>query len=196
MQKKLRDELDSELIKKLGQPMSEQALQSIDPTAVTPEHDLYSDKDDGMQDHVPDADDLVVNPDTQDNYVGAEVNLSFGRTMRSGSIKRQARDAKGELFGTRNSNPILDTRSYEVELPDGDVAEFTANVIAENMFSQCDGYGNQYRLMSGIVDHKSNEKAVSKSDRYVVIRGRQFLRNTTVGWKLCIEWRDGSTSWE
>ena len=43
-QKKLRDEFDSEIIKKLGQPMSEQALQSIDPTAVTPEHDLYSDK--------------------------------------------------------------------------------------------------------------------------------------------------------
>ena len=50
--------------------------------------------------------------------------------------------------------------------------------------------------MSGIVDHKSNNKAVSKSDQYVVIRGRQFPRNTTVGWKLCVEWRDGSTSWE
>ena len=57
--------------------MSEQALQSIDPTAVTLEHDLYSDKDDGTQDHVPDADDLVVTPDTQENYVGAKVNLSF-----------------------------------------------------------------------------------------------------------------------
>ena len=35
-QKKLRDKFDSELIKKLGQPMSEQALHSIDPTAFTP----------------------------------------------------------------------------------------------------------------------------------------------------------------
>ena len=116
--------------------------------------------------------------------------------MRSGCVKRQAGDAKGYLFSTRNSNPILDTRLYKVEFPDGDVAEFTANVIAENMFSQCDDAGNQYCLMSGIVDHKSNDKAVSKSDRYVVIRGRQFPINTTVGWKLCVEWRDGSTSWE
>ena len=130
---------------------------------------------------MPDADDLVVTPDTQDNYVGARVNLSFGGAMRSGSVKRRVRDAKGELFGTRNSNPILDTRSYKVEFPDGDVAEFTANVIAENMFSQCDDSGNQYRLMSGIVYHKSNNKAVSKSDQYVVIRGRQLPRNTTVG---------------
>ena len=74
-QKKLRDEFDSELINKLGQPMSEQALHSIDPTAVTPEHDLFSEKDDRTQDHVPDTDDLVVTPDTQDNYMGAEVNL-------------------------------------------------------------------------------------------------------------------------
>ena len=57
--------------------MSEQTLHSFDPTDVTPEHDLYSDKDDGTQENVPDADDLVVTPDTQDNYVGAKVNLSF-----------------------------------------------------------------------------------------------------------------------
>ena len=120
----------------------------------------------------------------------------MGGMMRSGSVKQRARDAKGDLFGTRYSNPILDTRSYEVEFPDGDVAEFTANVISENMFSQCDDAGNQYRLMSGIVDHKSNDKAVSNSDQYVVIRGRKLPRNTTVGWKLCVEWRDGSTSWE
>ena len=116
--------------------------------------------------------------------------------MHSGSVKQRAREAEGELFGTRKSNPILDTRLYEVEFPDVNVAEFTANVIAENMFSQCDGAGNQYRLMSGILDHKSNDKAVSKSYQYVVIRGRQFPRKTTVRWKLCIEWRDGSTSWE
>ena len=85
---------------------------------------------------MPNADDLVVTPDTQENYVGAEVSLSFEGTMRSGSVKKRARDAEGDLFGNRNSNPILDTCSYGVEFPDGDVAEFTANVIAENMFSQ------------------------------------------------------------
>ena len=67
--------------------MSEQALQSIELTAVTPEYDLYSNKDDETQYHVPDDDDLVVTPDTQDNYVGAKVNLSFGGAMRSGSVK-------------------------------------------------------------------------------------------------------------
>ena len=134
-QEKLRDEFDSELIKKLGQSMLEPAIHAIDPAAVTSEHDIYLEKVDGTQDHVPDADELVVTPGTQDNYVGAKVNISFGGTIRSGSVKQRSRDAEGELFGTRNSNIILDTRSYEVEFPDGDAAEFTANMIAENMFS-------------------------------------------------------------
>ena len=123
--------------------MSEQALHSNDPEAVTSENNLYSEKDDGTQDHVTDADDLVVTNNMKDKYVGAKVNLSFRGTMRSGYVKRQARDAKGELLVTRNLNPILNTRSYKVEFPDGDVAEFTAKVIVENMFSQCHDAGNQ-----------------------------------------------------
>ena len=47
--------------------MSKQALHSIDPTADTPEHDIYLDKDDRTQDRVPNANDLVVTPDTKDN---------------------------------------------------------------------------------------------------------------------------------
>ena len=50
--------------------MSKQALHYIDPEAITPEHDLYSDKDDRAQDHVPDADDLVVTPDTRGQLRG------------------------------------------------------------------------------------------------------------------------------
>ena len=44
-------------------------------------------------------------------------------------------------MGTAHTNPILDTRTYEVEFPDGETAEYTANVIAENMWAQCDEAG-------------------------------------------------------
>ena len=47
-------------------------------------------------------------------------------------------------MGTSNSNPILDTRQYQVEFPDGDVAEYSGDLIAENMFAQCDPEGNQH----------------------------------------------------
>ena len=34
------------------------------------------------------------------------------------------------------------------------------------------------------------------ADRFIVVNGRQYHRKTTKGWKLCIEWKDGTTSWE
>ena len=40
-------------------------------------------------------------------------------------------------------NPILDTRKYIVQFNDGDEAELAANVIATNMYAQCDPEGNQ-----------------------------------------------------
>ena len=26
--------------------------------------------------------------------------------------------------------------------------------------------------------------------------GQSFMRQSTVGWQLCVQWRDGSTSWK
>ena len=59
---------------------------------------------------MPDANDFVVTPDTQDNCVGDKLNLLFVGMMRSGFVRQKGRDAEGELFGTRNQNQILDTR--------------------------------------------------------------------------------------
>jgi hypothetical protein len=65
-------------------------------------------------------------------------------------------------------NPILDTREYEVELPDGATDTFTANLITENLYLQVNGEGNSYSIFSNIVDHKSNGTAVSKDDGFEV----------------------------
>jgi hypothetical protein len=44
---------------------------------------------------------------------------------------------------------------YEVEFPDGQVAEYSVNIIAENMYThQCDAEGNQYLLLNKIIDWK------------------------------------------
>ena len=37
----------------------------------------------------------------------------------------------GSVSGKANSNPILDTRTYKVEFPDGQTAEVSANIVAE-----------------------------------------------------------------
>jgi hypothetical protein len=54
--------------------------------------------------------------------------------------------------GLANANSMLDTRTYEIEFPGVRSDEYTANVIAENMYSQCYIEGRQYNLMEGIVD--------------------------------------------
>jgi hypothetical protein len=60
----------------------------------------------------------------------------------------------------------------------------------------CDTEGNQFVLLKHIVDHKREGTAIPKEDAFIWMRGRKTPRKTTKGWKLCIEWKDGTTSWE
>jgi hypothetical protein len=60
---------------------------------------------------------------------------------------------------------------YEVEFPDGQVAEYSVNIIAENMYTQCDAEGNQYLLLNEIIDwRRNNNNAVACNDMYVYSR--------------------------
>jgi len=60
-------------------------------------------------------------------------------------------NGNGELTGHHHSNPILDTWTYQVEFPDGQLHEYTATLIAENMFFMCDDHGNQFLLFDAFV---------------------------------------------
>ena len=50
--------------------------------------------------------------------------------------------------------------------------------------------------MEAIIDHKKDGNAVKDADRYFYNRGRQYPKKTTAGWKLCVQWKGGLTSWE
>jgi hypothetical protein len=64
------------------------------------------------------------------------VELLIGDKVMSGRVKRWKREHDGSLKGTEHPNPILNTHTYEVAFPDGQVADNSANVIAENMYIQ------------------------------------------------------------
>jgi hypothetical protein len=83
-----------------------------------------------------------------------------------------------------------------MEFDDSDVCELTANVIAKSMYASCDVDGNEYILFDSFVDYKSNSKAVTKDNQRIVHNGHNSLHQSTVGWHLCIQWKDGSTSWQ
>jgi hypothetical protein len=86
---------------------------------------------------------------------------------------------------------------YEVEFPDGQIKEYAANIIAENMLTQVDSEGYSITMMDGIIDYKRDEKvAVANSEKYVVTRrGQRRMRKTTQGWKLLVKWANSSESW-
>ena len=83
-----------------------------------------------------------------------------------------------------------------VEFPDGAEKEYSANKIAEAMFSQCDLDGKQHLLLDSIVDFKKDEHAVQMTDKEVVVKGKKYLKKTTKGWHMCVNWKDGTSTWE
>ena len=66
----------------------------------------------------------------------------------------------------------------------------------ENLCSQVDSEGCRVVLMDSIVDHKKEPSATSKDDEFVVVNSKSTRRKTTEGWKLCVQWKDESKSWE
>ena len=133
----------------------------------TPIYPTYADDEDGEMQSTPDADDEIDDVDTFDQYVGAKVTLPIGDKMLSAKVRGRKRASDGTFSGKANSNPILDTRIYEVEFSDGQTAELAANVIAQSMYAMCDTEGNQYLLLEGIVDHRKDDSAVERADMYV-----------------------------
>jgi hypothetical protein len=73
---------------------------------------------------------------------------------------RRKRELDGTVKGRANANVMLKTRTYEIEFPDGCSDEYTANVVAENTYAQCDKEGNQFNVMDCIADHKMDEHAM------------------------------------
>ena len=47
-------------------------------------------------------------------------------------------DADGNPVGRADTIPVKDSCTYEVQFPDGEVTELTANFIAELMYTSCD----------------------------------------------------------
>jgi hypothetical protein len=107
------------------------------------------------------------------------------------------RDHMGNLVGRLHTNPLLNTRLYEVTFADGTVQDYTANKIAEAIYAEVDEEGNKYLLLDAIIDHRRDKTAMDKADMWIKsYNGNKQLRRTTQGWKLCVQWKDGSTSWE
>ena len=74
--------------------------------------------------------------------------------------------------------------------------EYSANVIASNLFAEADSNGHASVFLYKIVDHRSSGEAVKMGDKYITSKnGIQRICQFTAGWDFLVEWTDGTCQW-
>ena len=141
------------------------------------------------------ADELEAADLDMNKYIGAKVRIpDQGITFANGVVIGRARDETGELIGKANRNPLLDSSVYLVKTDDGAVERYTANVIAEHIYSQVDQQGFMTTILDSIVEHKTDETALTL-EQAKELGTAQNPKQTTKGWKFLVNFRDGSSKW-
>jgi len=132
-----------------------------------------------------------------DNYIHAELVLEVGGEPLYGRVIKRAINQDGTKKGQAHRNPMFDTRAYLVEMADGSVNEYTANIIAENIYSQIDAEGRSYSLLKEISGYRKNPSvALTRANGYTIsANGNRAPKKTTKGWEMQVEWKDGTTEW-
>ena len=95
-------------------------------------------------------------PEMLHSYVDMEFALPRGLYVElfHSKVKQCAVYRDGKPIGVETSNPITNTRLYEVEYFDGTVDTLATNVIAENILLQVDKEGQRQLLMDKIIYHQ------------------------------------------
>ena len=79
---------------------------------------------------------------------------------------------------------------------DGTKQSLSADYIAENVFAQGDQDGNRQVLLDKIINYCTTSKEVKQQDAFITTRtSTKRQRETTIGWELLVQWKDGSTNW-
>ena len=187
---KQRDRFNTHISDRLGAASTKMYFEPYD---LTPDFVYYEDTDSPIQEGSPEK--ILPTPEINDNFVNVEIMLSRGDEMAMGRVTKRASDSDSNPLGTAHKNPILDTRQYIVEFNDIDKAELAANVIATNMYAQCDPEGKQYVILDSLIDFCRSTNALCYYDQKVTANGRTHYRRSTSGWHLCCQWKECSTSW-
>ncbi|KAL7483918.1 hypothetical protein ACHAW6_009561 [Cyclotella cf. meneghiniana] len=121
----------------------------------------------------------------------------LGDRHKLARVLYRKRDSNGVPVGTTHKQPSIDTRVYEVHLPDGCTEERAANTIAEASYAQCNPDGNQYVMLDAIMDYRKNPNvSISGNNQVKIVNGKKVVSHSTCSWELCCEWKDSSTSWK
>jgi hypothetical protein len=111
-------------------------------------------------------------------------------------------DENGNPIGHFDKNPVLNSRIYLAEFPDGHVQELSANTIVEAIYNNIDDEGHTEQMFHDIIGHRFDSTALTKEELQNIQKARQEGNRsdckricTLKGWEICISWQDASTSW-
>ena len=86
-------------------------------------------------------------------------------------------------MGTFNENPIFDTCVYEVEFPDGLLQQYSANIIAEFIYLECDEEGRHSQMLYKVIECRKDPDAINIGEEYFTNSNvRKSRIKTTKGW--------------
>ena len=152
---------------------------------------------------IPDVEDIVNSTgkllDQQSDYdklINAEILLQLDDKMIMGKAKGRSLGDNGKVVGSYDDNPILNSIIYDIEFPDRQVKEYSANILAENMLSQVDDNGHNQLMMDAITNFKKDLTAVLMEDKYLFTMTAQCrLRKMTLGRWFLVRWKDETECW-
>ena len=131
-----------------------------------------------------------------DLLVGIELNMPQVDEIRRTKVIRASQDSQGKTIGEHNANPLISTLAYDIQFDNGEIQQVGANIIAQNLYSQIDGFGNAYTMLKGILDHMKDGSEMKSEDAFVTTpSGANRRRESTKGWYLKVLWNDGTKTW-
>ena len=132
----------------------------------------------------------------QNRFISARVKVPVGGEEKFGKVLGRKRDADGELIRKSSSDPLQDTAVYDVEFDDGAVEQFTANIIAESIYSKLNPDGSTTALLEEITDHKRDDTALTMASGFDPgPNGTRVPKKTTKGWHLLARFKNGAEQW-
>ena len=111
-------------------------------------------------------------------------------------VNNRLKDKDGRPIGIAADNLILDIRMYRFEYDDGYKKVMPANAITSTLFYQVDQDGKRFVLLYAIIDSRTDSTPIKVGDSvFNMTNENKRRRETTKGWEVSIQWKDGSSTW-
>ena len=121
--------------------------------------------------------------------------LPRGDTLSRGRFIECKCDANGNPVGQPKENTLIDSQHYLVEFEDGEVTEFTSNIIVQSIYMICVTRKENVFFFFIVFYISSVKKSMTLTDqKFVTSCGKDHNYRSTKGWQLFYQWKNGSTS--